>query len=207
MTIKELHDNLYHEKTPRNPRLFLDTYETNIDLINNVDLSNLIDYDYAMRLTCDYALLLEDSGYLKKSIWYFDKAIKLMENFPEYQKDKLFDIKYYELIVFHKARALYNLKKYMDSQLIFDRLDKVFPNNDKYQSWVLGIKRKKYDYLIWTGMGVILSDLILRTFLKGKYPLFDKLSFWILFVALILTATLEIIKRIKFRKKRKINAT
>ena len=125
-----------------------------------------------------------------------------MENFPEYQKDKLFDIKYYELIVFHKARALYNLKKYKDSQLIFDRLDKVFPNNDKYQSWILGIKRKKYDYLIWIGMGMILFDLILRTFLNGKNPIIDKISFWFLFFALIFSITIEIIKRIQLHKQK-----
>jgi len=164
MTVKELHDNLYDEKTPRNPRSFIDSYETSIDLINGVDLSNLIDYDYVMRLTCDCGILLENSGYLKKSIQYLDKAIDLVENFPNYQKEKLFDIQYYELIVFHKARALYNLKKYKDSKLLFDRLDKAFPNNDKYQSWILGIKAKKYDYFIWSGTGVILADLILRTF-------------------------------------------
>jgi tetratricopeptide (TPR) repeat protein len=207
MTVKELHDNLYDEKTPRNPRFFIDTFETNIDLINNIDLSNLTDYDYVMRLTCDYAIMLEDSGYLKKSIPYLDKAIDLMENFPEYQKNKLFDIRYYELIVFHKARALYNLKKFKDSQVIFDKLDKALPNNDIYQSWILGIKGKKYDYLIWTGLCVILFDLILRTFLKGKYPLFDKLTFWILLFALIFTATLEIVKRIILRKQKKKNAT
>ena len=203
MTIKELHDNLYDEKTPRNPRLFTDTYETNFDLINNIDLSNLSDYDYAMRLTCDYGILLEDSGYFKKSILYLDKAIDLMENFPNYQKEKLFNIQYYEMIVFHKARALYNLKKYKDSKLLFDRLDKAFPNNNKYQSWILGIKGKKYDYLIWSGTGVILLDLILRTFLKGKFPLFDKLSLWILILALIFSATFEIIKRIEYKKQKK----
>lgn len=203
MTIKELHDNLYFEITPRNPRMFIDTFEANFDLINNVDLSNLHDYDYAMRLICDYAILLEDSGYLKKSIPYFDKAIDLMEKFPDYQKQNLFDIRYYELIIFHKALALYNLKKYKDSKLLFDRPDKAFPNNDKYEGWVLGIKAKKYDNLIWSGTGVILADMILRTLLKGKYPLFDKLSFWILIVALIFSVTFEIIKQIVLKKKKK----
>ncbi len=203
MTIKELHDHLYDQKTPRKPRLFIDTYESNIDLINNVDLSILSDYDYAMHLTCDYAILLEDSGYLKKSVLYFDKAIDLMENFPEYQKGNLFDIPYYELILFHKARALYNLKKYKESKVYFDKLDKVFPDKDKYQSWIRAIKRKKYDYMIWIGMGMILLDLILRTFLNGKNPVFDKMSYWFLFIALIFTASFEIIKRIENKKMMK----
>jgi tetratricopeptide (TPR) repeat protein len=201
MTIKELHDNLYDKKIPRNSQLFIDTYETNTDLIDNIDLSNLIEYDYAMRLTCDYAILLEDSGYLKKGILYLDKAIDLMENFPDYQKDKLFDIKYYELIVFHKARALYNLKKYKDSRLIFDRLNNAFPNNDKYQSWVLGIKGKRYERLTWIGVGLVLIDLILRTSLKGKSSVFDKVSYWFLFFALIFSVTIVIIKKIQLQKK------
>jgi tetratricopeptide (TPR) repeat protein len=207
MTIKKLHDNLYDEKTSRNSRMFIDSYEANIDLINSVDLSNLTDYDFAMRLTCDYAILLEKAGNLKKSIPYFDKAIKMLENFPDFQENKFFDIQYYELTMFHKARALYNLKKYKDSQLIFDGLNKAFPNNDKYQSWIIGIKSKKYDFLIWTGMGVILTLLILRTFLEGKYTLFNKLSFWTLLFVLIFTAVLGIVKQIVIRKQKKKNAT
>ena len=207
MTIKELHDKLYDEKTPRNPKLFIDNYEANLDLITNVDLTNLHDYDYAMRLTCDYAILLEDSGYLKKGILYLDKAIDLMGNFPDYQKDKLFDIRYYELIVFHKARALYNLKKYSDSLPIFERLDKAFPNNEKYLSWIYGLKRKKYEFYTWIGFGMIMTDLILRTFLKGKNSLFDKVSFWFLLFALIFSVSSEILKRIQLNKQKKINAT
>jgi tetratricopeptide (TPR) repeat protein len=206
MTISDLYDNLYDERTPRNPRLFIDTFESNFVLLNNVDLSNLHDYDYVMRLTCDYAILLEDSGFLKKSIPYLDKAIALMEKFPNYQKEKLFEIKYYELIVFHKARALYNLKRYKDSKLLFDRLDKAFPNNDQYQSWILGIKAKRYDYLIWSGTGVLLTDMIFRTLIKGKFPLIDKLTLWILILSLFFSVTFEIIKRIEL-KKRKNNAT
>ena len=170
-------------------------------------MSNLNDYDCAIRLTCDYAILLEDSGYLKKSIPYLDKAIHLMENFPDYQMEKLFDIKYYELVLFHKARALYNLKKYKESKLLFDRLYKAFPNNDKYQSWILGIKAKRYNYLIWSGTGVILADLIFRTLFKEKFPLIDKLSLWVLILSLIFSITFEIIKRLELRKQKINNAT
>jgi tetratricopeptide (TPR) repeat protein len=202
MTIKELHDNLYDEKPLRNPRFFIDTYEKNIDLINNVDISNLIDYDYAMRLTCDYAILLEDSGYIKKSIQYLDKAIDLMENFPNFQKDKLFDIHYYELIVFHKAHALYNLKKYKDSLLIFERLDKAFPNNDKYLGWIYGIKSKKYELYSNVGLGLILADLILGIFFKGKNHQFDIFLLWVLIFALIFLISSDILKRIQLRGKK-----
>lgn len=207
MTIKELHDSLYDEKKPVNPSLFIDTYENNIDIINKVDMSDLQDYDYVMHLTCDYAILLEDAGYLKKSILYLDKAINLIENFPEYQSKNLFDIYYYELIVFHKARALYNLKKYKEAKVLFDKLDKVFPDNDKYQSWTLGIKAKKYNYLIWICSAVIFAVLILRTFLEDKYPLFDILSLWILGFALIFSAIFEITKHIDLKKSKKKNIT
>ena len=203
MTIKDLYDNLYDEKTSRNSRMFIETYEANYELISNVDISNLADYDFAMKLTCDYAILLETDGYLKKSIPYFDKAINMLENFPEYPQNKLFDIKYYEMTLFHKARVLFNLKKYKDAHLIFDKLNKAFPNNDKYQSWIIGIVSKKYDFLIWSGMGVILAFVILRTFLEGKYPLFNRLSFWALLFVLIFTSVLVIVKQFVVRKQKK----
>lgn len=204
MTIKELHDNLYDENIPINPKLFMDNYEENMDLISKVDLTNLNDFGYAMRLTCDYGIILENSGNLLKGLMYLDEAIEMMENFPNYQKNQLFNQPYYELVVFHKARAFYNLRNYKDSQLSFDRLNKALPNNDKYQIWTGSLKVRRYDKWIGIGLGVMLVTLIVRTFLDGKYTLLDEISYWILLFSMIFAAIFEVVKLIEKRKLKKM---
>lgn len=205
MTIKELYDNLYEKDRPKNPKLLMDNYEANLDLINNANLTNLEDYRYVLRLTCDYAITLENSGYFLKGLLYLDEAIERMENFPGYQKDRPFTIPYYELVVFHKARAFYNLRNYKDSQLTFDKLLKAFPDNNKYQGWIFSIKVKRYENWIGMGLGIMLVTLIIKTISNGKFPLLDQVSYWILLLALLATATFEIERRIKLHNLSRMN--
>lgn len=205
MTIKELHDHLYDDITRANPKLFMDQYMANLDLVNNADLTNLEDYAYAMQLTCDYAIFLENSGQLKKGLAFLDEAIDMIEHFPNYQKDQLFDVPHYALVLFHKARAFYHLKFYKDSWQIFDRLLKAFPENENYRAWISRIKVKRYETGVWTGLGVMLAAMILRISFNGRFPLFDQVSYWILLVALVGTAAFEVVKRIEIRKLKRMN--
>jgi len=207
MTLQELYDNLYDRNTPRYPRLFIESYEKNYVLISNADLKNLADYEYAMWLTADYAMLLEDKGYLKKGIEYLNKAITLFENHPNYQKGKLFEIQYYESLKFHKARALYNLKKYNESLSVFKELDRAFPNNDKYLGWLNGVRNKNLDRLTWIATGIMITILLLKSTFKGNNLMFDRITYWIEFASFlffIVCFSMNIIQRIRHRK---INAT
>ena len=206
MTIKELQDKLYLGDTPVNPKLFVKYYEANLDLINSVDLTNVVDYGFAMRMTCDYAMILENSGNLLKGIMFLDEAIEKLENYPDYQKDRLFEVPYYELVFFHKARAFYNLRNFRDSLMIFERLHKVFPHKEQYKAWILRITAKKYQHWVWNGLGVMLVTLILRIFLEEKVPWMDEITYWILLLALVCTATFEIGKWIKLKKLKRIHA-
>ena len=205
MTIKELHDNLYNDESPRDQRNLINSYESNVDLINNVDLSNLEDYDYAMRLTCDYSIALVDLGYIKKGISYCDKAINLIENFPGFNKDKLFDIRYYELVLFNKAKALYKLKKYKESSLIFETLNKNFPQNDYYISWIYGLKNRKYDLISKIGYYVMLISIILNILFNKTSPNIYIYIYFLLIFSLSFTVIFEIIKRIKLYKSKQLN--
>ena len=185
MTIKELYDNLYDSSTPRNSKFFIETFEKNYVITSHVDLTNLSEYEYTMWLTADYAISLEDKGYLQKGIEYLDKAINLFENYPNYRKEKLFEIEYYELLIFHKARALYNLKKYSASLSLFKELDKAFPNNDKYLGWVNGIRNKAIDRLTWIATGIMFAVMMLISFFKGRNIMFDKITYWLLFASFL----------------------
>ncbi|HAH24014.1 MAG TPA: hypothetical protein DCL77_09705 [Prolixibacteraceae bacterium] len=205
MTIQELHDSLYEKGRPKNLQLLMEIYESNLDLINKVDLTNLTEYSYVVQLTCDYAIVLENSGYFLKGLLYLDEAIDQLENFPKTQKELLFDIPSYELVLFHKARAFYNLKNYKDSQLTFDKLHKAFPDNDKYQGWIFRIKVKRYENWIGIGLGVMFCTLLLRTILSDKFPWINNVSYCILLLALVSTTTFEIGKLIKLKKLKQID--
>jgi tetratricopeptide (TPR) repeat protein len=207
MTVKELHDNLYDQNVQWSSKTIIKVYEANLDLITSVDLTNLADYDYSMRMTCDYAIALEISGYNKKSIVHLNHAIQLIENFPAYQEKNLFDLQYYELAIFHKARALFDSKKYKDSELLFKRLLQAFPDNDRYQNWNLNLINRRYNVIIRFSFGIMLTTLVLRTFISGKFAIFDRVSLQVLGLSLMFSVFCEIARRIviwtqknKFRK-------
>jgi tetratricopeptide (TPR) repeat protein len=191
MTLKELYSSLYDKSTPREPRLFVNAIEKNLQTIDDVDLSKRDDYEYAMWLISDYAIQLETLGYLKKSLEYFDKALKLFEEFPSFQKDNLFEQRYYELLKFHKARALFNLKKHKESLSIFIQLDKAFPNNEMYLSWIYGIKGWQYKKIAWIGFALITIGLAINIF-KGTIPKIDFIAFLLIITGLVISISFKI---------------
>lgn len=205
MTIKELYDSLYDENNPKDYRTFINGYESNAEVLAHVNWSDLGEYKYTMRLICDYAISLEGAGYARKSIPHFDKAIDLIRNYPSHLNINLFSIPYYEVVVFHKARALYNLKRFRESRVLFNSLNDAFPGNDLYLSWMKGIKSRSYDILIGSSLVVLTIDMVLGAFIGGKYPLLDTWLLWILIASLALSFSLEIIKRIDLKKLKSID--
>jgi tetratricopeptide (TPR) repeat protein len=204
MTIKELFDQFIEIKSSKNSKLCIDTFEANLDLINNVDLTNLADYDCIMIIISDYALVLSYSGYYKKSIQYFDKAIDLFEKFPNFDKDKLFNIPYYETIVFQKAVTLNNLKYYKDSLLLFQKLHFAFPDNDRYSNWIDSIKIVKLDINSAIWFVVTFLIMILRIPLKSKDLALCEILLYIA-TGTFFIAIINVIKRyiIAIRKRKK----
>ena len=79
--IKILYDKIYSDRIQKDPRIFINIYEENKNLIEGADpsISNP-DYDGIMRITAEYALSLSQYGSSRKSIPYLDKAIQLFKN-------------------------------------------------------------------------------------------------------------------------------
>jgi tetratricopeptide (TPR) repeat protein len=203
MTIEELFDNLCGEKSKLNRRQYIAQFEENIDLINNTPLSNLTHYDYVMRLNSDYGIALRSLGYYTKSLVFLDKAINLIETFPNFKKDKLFEVRSYELVKENKAIALYNLKKYNDSLIIYLELDNAFPNNEKYLGWVYGIKSRKY--LLYSNAGLVLgiSCILGQLFFKGLSPQLDLILLVLLIFAFLFAGICDLKKRSLLEKAKK----
>ena len=79
--IKSLYDKIYSDRETKDPKIFINIYEENINLIEGADnLTSNPDYKGIMRITADYALALSQYGSSRKSIPYLDKAIQLFKN-------------------------------------------------------------------------------------------------------------------------------
>jgi tetratricopeptide (TPR) repeat protein len=88
-------------------------YESNIVYINNIDIE--IDshhYDAKLRLQSEYGLCLVNAGYYSPAISILESSIKMFENSPTLNSDKLYTNTYFELLLWNYGIALWKQKKY-----------------------------------------------------------------------------------------------
>jgi len=207
MTVEELHDLLYNNELTKTLRQFVTTYDDNLDLINSIDFSKFSENDPAIRLTFDYAIILEELGYFKKSILHLNNAINLLENSKVFQKENHYEIPYYETIIFHKALALYHLKKYKDSLSVFKDLNKAFPGNDNYLNWIYTIKSRIVHIVYQTSLVILLIFLLLDPILKDNIRIYSNFSKWVLLFFFVFLIASEVIKIYLKKKVKKFNTT
>jgi len=185
--IKVLYDKIFSDGIQKPPKVFIDIYEENKNLIEGADhsISNP-DYDGIMRITAEYALSLSSYGSSAKSIPYLDKAIQLFKNSPQTDLSK---VQMYEVLVWARGIENYNQKKYSLAAKDFQYLVYNYPDNDKYKNWLLAsktIRAKKYLNYIW---GLALISFI-GYFLAKKDGDRNRDIFFIATYILILTGTI-----------------
>ena len=147
--IKILYDKIYSDGIQKAPKIFINIYEENKNLIEGADISTSNpDYDGIMRITAEYALSLSQYGSSRKSIPYLDKAIQLFNA----SETDLTKIQIYEMLVWARGVENYNQKKYSLVKTDFQYLVDNYPDNDKYKNWLLSsrtIQSKKYVNYLW----------------------------------------------------------
>ncbi len=153
--IKILYDKIYSDGIQKPPKVFIDNYEENKNLIESADTSTSNpDYDGIMRITAEYGLALSSYGSSKKSLSYLDKAIRL---FKDSSADDLTKVPIYETLVWVRGTENYNQKKYSLAAKDFQYLVDNYPDNDKYRNWVLAsktIQMRKYINYVWGAAAV-----------------------------------------------------
>jgi hypothetical protein len=108
--IKKLYDKIYSDGIQKDPKIFIDIYEENKNLIEGADKSTSNpDYDGIMRITAEYALSLSQYGSSRKSIPYLDKSIQL---FKDSSQTDLTKVHMFEMLVWARGIENYNQKKY-----------------------------------------------------------------------------------------------
>jgi hypothetical protein len=148
--IKSLYDKIYSDIATKEPKIFINIYEENKNLIEGADHSTSNpDYKGIMRITADYALALSQYGSSRKSIPYLDKAIQLFKNSS---LTDLKEVQMFEMLVLSRGIENYNQKKYSLASADFQYLVDNYPDNDRYKNWLIAsktIKTKKYLNYIW----------------------------------------------------------
>lgn len=148
--IKILYHKIYSDQSTKDPKLFIDFYECNKNLIEGADSSTSNpDYDDIMRITSDYALSLSQYGSSRKAIPYLDKAIQL---FKDSSLTDLTKVYMYEILVWTRGVENYDRKKYSIAKSDFQYLVENYPENDKYKRWLLAsrtIQLKKFVNYLW----------------------------------------------------------
>jgi tetratricopeptide (TPR) repeat protein len=148
--IKLIYDKIYSDGIQKDPKVFIDIYEENKNLIEGADASiSNPDYEGIMRITAEYALSLSQYGSSRKSIPYLDKAIELFKNSSQTDLSKL---QMFEMLFWARGMENYNQKKYSLASTDFQYLVNNYPDNDKYRNWLIAsktIKTKKYLNFIW----------------------------------------------------------
>lgn len=204
MTLFELHDTLLDRKILKNPKSFIALYEANRQLITQVDLSNMEEYKCLINITCEYAHKLVKTGQLKKGMLYLNEATDLMENFPEYNRDYLFEVANYERTVSTKAVLFYNMRKFEKALSLYKKLNAAFPGNESYQGWIYRVKARRFGNLSWTGVAIVFADVVLRLiFDETRFAAYND-SYWILASGIVVFLVFEFLRRISKRKHKKL---
>lgn len=159
--LKKLYDRIYEDESTKNPKKLIEIIDSNIELIDNLNLEEYDDYYMATRLVSDYAISLIGAGYLRKSLPYLNKAIYQMENDKKLKDKNLFKETLYESLIWNRGIANYNLQNYKLAKRDFEELVANFPENDKYRNWFKASTDYKYKYVEWIFLGITVISIIL----------------------------------------------
>lgn len=144
-------------------------YESNIDSIENIDISKDNDhYTAKLRLFSEYGLSLVGGGHYTRGASVLEKAIPMFENAPDQDYDKLKEISYFEHLLWNYGLALWETKRIDSSLEVFNRLVDYYPDNDKYRNWLNGLKAtkiRKYVNPLW---------IIVWIWIIGEFTFFEK---------------------------------
>ena len=178
MTINELYSQIYDDETTKQLDRFIDIYETNRSIVENVEIKKNKDiHNKVMRLTADYAHYLTMQERYTKAIIQIQKALKLFESYPDFKDSNLLRIEFYETLVFDQAVANFYLQNLNKAKRDLAKLTLEFPGNEKYRTWLTTTKARKDQRLknvlwyVFAGIMMILTFFDRQDFGDAYYVL------------------------------------
>ncbi len=142
-------------------------YRTNGDLIFAIDeTQDKGHYNAKTKLLGDYGMALADNQNFLEAYPILLRAIELMDNDPyEVETEEKQPVTYYQHLLFRLGVTTYYTKKHSESKSTFTTLLELDPTNDKYRSWLEGLKisplNATSNVLGWIFLAIVIIKIIL----------------------------------------------
>ena len=153
MTLNELYKKLFNEDSKLTDQEFIDIVEANYDVVQNtISPQTQGELETLTRIIADFGLCLVTREAYLKAIKQIDKAIELFKENEELKNKDLYKVQFFETLVFNKGVAFYYLNQFDKSTSSFKSLLSKFPDNNKYQNWLVASKnhrRQKLSNYLW----------------------------------------------------------
>jgi tetratricopeptide (TPR) repeat protein len=152
-------------------------FETNSQkLDSSIQLEAQTEYFALARILYDYSLLMLNEGKTRKSIYYLEEVLIIIDKIESIFQVSVKNEKLYEYTLSNKGTALLKLKKHKEAILCFDELIKMQPDNDDYNEYQKVAKVGSYAKYGW-GL-YILAMLIWTLIFSEKYVGIDFMPRW-----------------------------
>ena len=169
MTVNELYDKIYNDESTKDSNVFLDIFDPNKEILEKVVINGNQDlHNKVMRLTADYAHHLTMKENYNKAIPQLDKAVGLFETYSDFRDTDLYQIGFYETLIFDRAMSNYYLKNFKIAKQDLKVLTDKFPDNDKYKNWMAATKTHSIRKLINVLWYVIAAAVLLTSFVERE---------------------------------------
>jgi tetratricopeptide (TPR) repeat protein len=146
-------------------------FETNSEkLDSSIQLETQTEYFALARILYDYGLLMLSEGKTKKSIYYLDEVLIIIDKIESIFHVSVKNEKLFEYTLSNKGTALLKLKKHKEAILCFNELIKIQPDNDDYKEYQKVAKIGSYAKYGWALyiIAMLIWTLIFRTFLTSN---------------------------------------
>lgn len=136
-------------------------------LDSSIQLETQTEYFALARIFYDYSLHMLNEGKTRKSLYYFDEVLIIIDKIESQFQVLARNEKLYEYTLSYKGTALLKLKKHKEAILCFDELIKIEPDNDDYKEYKNTAKISLYSKYGWSLY--ILAMLIWTLIISEKY--------------------------------------
>jgi tetratricopeptide (TPR) repeat protein len=198
--LRQIADDIYSKEKTNSHKDLVVNYEKYKDVLDKYDYNDSQEkYDLFLQLKADYAIALAEIESYSKALPQIHKAVDLFTSDKQFDPEKIYSIKFYELLIWNRGRSNYYLENYSLAKSDFELLTKQYPDNIIYKKWLTAttdIKKNKIKNILWYCAA---GSVLIESFLD-KWRVAKNIFLVIGLLCLIVVVGLEI--NIYLRKKK-----
>uniref|UniRef100_UPI003216B808 hypothetical protein n=1 Tax=uncultured Draconibacterium sp. TaxID=1573823 RepID=UPI003216B808 len=156
--LNNLYDRVYQNDLIKEPDKFIKLVEAELPLIESTESNNYSDSSKSTKLLADYGILLAQTGNIRKSQSYLEKAIQRIEKNNETEIS--WDEQLYETLIFNRGITHLKLKNKDKAKKDFKNLLSKFPENGLYKQWLNYCADSQYAFGEWILKGISLVGFL-----------------------------------------------